>query len=158
MPAVYLLYLVNTYERSFDCCRTVRHAVRIIRCMHKTYKMRYIRGKENPHTYMNLGKVSWFLVLILYSYLNTTEFKIAQSFNFVFLFLHVVRNLQTIETAQRRGLATLILRIYCKEFATRENLDVIAYYQIANKASATIFASLGFEEYRQCSWVKMKHI
>lgn len=68
------------------------------------------------------------------------------------------RNLQTVESAQNRGLATLMIQIYSKEYAKRENLDILAFYHADSEVSAKIFSSLGYEEVMQCSWIKLKRI
>lgn len=68
----------------------------------------------------------------------------------------ISRFLQTIEAAKGRGLGKLVMKIYCKTYAERYDLDLVAFIRVNNTVSKNLFASLGFIEYRLCHWSKVR--
>lgn len=66
------------------------------------------------------------------------------------------RFLQTIGSAQGRGLAKIVLKAFCKHFAAKENLDLLAFIRDKNTISQSLFNGLGFKVIRISSWFKIK--
>lgn len=61
------------------------------------------------------------------------------------------------ESVRGQGIAKLLLKHYCKEFAMRQNLDIIALIHVTNTASMTLLTrGLGFRVIAKCFWTKFK--
>jgi len=63
--------------------------------------------------------------------------------------------LQTIGSAKRRGLGSLITQIFCKQYAEEENLDLLVFIVHDNMASQGLFRKLGFKQLNKISWLRV---
>lgn len=72
--------------------------------------------------------------------------------------LSFYRNLQTTKSARRRGLAKLLVQIYCKRIAERDNTVPTSFIVDGNTASQELFFGLGFETYGRCCWWKLSKV
>lgn len=76
-------------------------------------------------------------------------------FAFIF-FVSFFRFLQTVDSAKGRGLGKLVMKIYLKYFVARENVDLFVFIRVENFISRKLFQGLGFEDFKTCSWSKLK--
>lgn len=67
------------------------------------------------------------------------------------------RCLEIIPSARRKGLATILLRKHCRQFAETEQLDIFAYISESNVISMQLFESVGFMICHRCTWVQVKN-
>lgn len=66
------------------------------------------------------------------------------------------RILTTLEKEQGNGYGKLITKAFCKEFAERENIDLISFVVDNNYPSLNIFKKLNFQTIGGGTWLKIK--
>lgn len=74
----------------------------------------------------------------------------------MYFYFFLNRLLHTVKSARGRGLGKLTVKMYCKEFVKRENLDLLAFIFEKNEVSMNLFKSLGFAEAEAVIWTKLK--
>lgn len=64
--------------------------------------------------------------------------------------------LYTIESVRRKGLGKLLMQFFCKQFAIRENLNVLVYANADNTESMSLLQNIGFTILNECFWYRTR--